>query len=42
MFYGIPWCPSLSNWAFYGDKQLTEIGLIKDTFDTMYYYTLSA
>ena len=21
MFYGIPWCPELKNWAFYADKE---------------------
>jgi Icc-related predicted phosphoesterase len=24
MFYGIPWCPELKNWAFYGDHETLE------------------
>ena len=36
-FYGTPWCPSLSNWAFYGDKQhlLDQFNKIPDDVDVL-------
>lgn len=33
-FYGTPWCPSLSNWAFYGDKEHLLDKFNKIPFDT--------
>jgi hypothetical protein len=33
-FYGTPWCPSLSNWAFYGDKEQLLDKFNKIPFDT--------
>ena len=33
-FYGTPWCPSLSNWAFYGDKEQLIDKFNKIPFDT--------
>jgi Icc-related predicted phosphoesterase len=34
MFYGTPWCPSLSNWAFYGDKEQLLDRFNRIPFDT--------
>lgn len=36
-FYGTPWCPSLRNWAFYGDKQhlLNQFNKIPDDVDVL-------
>ena len=36
-FYGTPWCPSLRNWAFYGDKQhlLNRFNKIPDDVDVL-------
>ena len=34
MFYGTPWCPSLSNWAFYGDNKYLLDRFNKISFDT--------
>ena len=33
-FYGTPWCPSLRNWAFYGDKEQLLDRFNKIPFDT--------
>lgn len=33
-FYGTPWCPSLRNWAFYGDKEQLIDKFNKIEFDT--------
>ena len=33
-FYGTPWCPSLRNWAFYGDKEQLIDKFNKIPFDT--------
>jgi hypothetical protein len=33
-FYGTPWCPSLSNWAFYGDSNQLRKEFDKIDFDT--------
>ena len=33
-FYGTPWCPSLSNWAFYGDSKQLLKEFNKIDFDT--------
>lgn len=37
VFYGTPWCPSLRNWAFYGDKQhlLNRFNKIPDDVDVL-------
>jgi Icc-related predicted phosphoesterase len=37
VFYGTPWCPSLHNWAFYGDKQhlLNQFNNIPDDTDVL-------
>lgn len=36
-FYGVPWCPNLRNWAFYGDKQhlLNQFNKIPDDVDVL-------
>ena len=37
LFYGTPWCPSLRNWAFYGDSDTlkSKFGLMPDTTDVL-------